>query len=109
MRSFVFFACALAVCGAEFQGWISDAACGWNNARATPEAKDCAVKCVRQGWAPVFVQDGRMDAFKLADKAPAMKFVGDHVAVSGTLKGDLLTIQSIRPSPAPKPASKAKK
>lgn len=96
----------MALPGAEFQGWISDAACGWNNARPGPEAKDCAVKCVRQGWAPVFVQDGRMEAFKLADKAPAMKFVGEHVAVTGELKGDVLAIKSIRPSPAPKPAPK---
>lgn len=104
---------AMAVSGAEFQGWISDAACGWNNARPGPEAKECAVKCIRQGWAPVFVQDGKMDAYKLSDKAPAMKFAGEHVAVSGDLKGDVLTIRAIRPSPPPrsgaKPSASAKK
>lgn len=106
MRTLVFLSLPAALAAAEFQGWISDAACGWNNARTAPEAKECAVKCVRQGWAPVFVQDGRMDAFKLADKAPAMKFVGDHVAVSGELKGDVLTIRSIRPTAPPPPAQK---
>jgi hypothetical protein len=99
----------LAARSAEFHGWISDAACGWNNARPAPEAKDCAVKCVRQGWAPVFVQDGRMDAFKLSDKTPAMPFIGDHVTVAGELKADVLTIRSLRRSPPPKAPSKPAK
>lgn len=81
---------------AELKGYISDAACGWNNARSTPEAKECAVKCVKGGWDPVFVLDGKMDVYKIADKSKVMALVGEHVAITGAIAKDAVTIRSIR-------------
>ena len=54
---------------AEMKGYISDAACGWNNARPGNPAKECAQKCVKGGWDPVFVRDGDFNAYKIPDKA----------------------------------------
>jgi hypothetical protein len=82
----------------QMTGYISDAACGWNNARSSKEAKECAQKCVKVGWDPVFVLDGQMESFKVSDKAKVMPYVGDHVIVVGQLKGTTLSVESIRRS-----------
>lgn len=87
---------------AELTGYISDAACGWNNARSSKEAKECAQKCVKAGWDPVFVPDGDMNTYKIRDKAKVMEFVGDHVVVSGKLERDTLVFTTIRKAPETK-------
>lgn len=86
----------LSLTGAELRGYISDEACGWNNARSTKEAKECAVKCVRAGWAPVFIRDGDTAAYKVSDKAKVMPFVGEHVTITGVLGKDSVTVRRIR-------------
>jgi hypothetical protein len=98
-------ALAATLSGAEFSGYVSDAACGWNNARDDPHAKECARQCVRQGWAPVLVPDGKYDAVRIANKDKAAAFVGEHVTIQGRLDGGTLTIASIRAS-APPPTAK---
>lgn len=100
MRAFVLLA-------AEMAGYISDAPCGWNNARPGKEAKECALKCVRAGWDPVFVRDGQMGHVSIGNKKAVMPFVGDHVTITGEWKGDVLTVQKIRLSPPPPPAPPA--
>jgi hypothetical protein len=102
--------CALAVPAfpTEIMGYISDAPCGWNNARPGKEAKECARKCVRAGWDPVFVPDGQMNAYKISDKAMVLPHVGDHVAVVGELKNDTLILKKIRPAPVAAPQKKAR-
>ena len=97
---------------AELQGYISDEACGWNNAREGKEARECAEKCVKAGWPPVFVLDGGMKVFKIAapaDRKKVMPFVGVHVTVTGELAGEEVRIQQVRVSPPPKPAPVKKK
>ena len=87
----------------EWTGYISDAACGWNNARNTKEAKECARVCVKAGWEPVFVPDGGMDTYKFSDKGKqALAFVGEKVRIAGTRKGDVVTVQKIRRAPVRK-------
>jgi hypothetical protein len=53
---------------------------------------------VNVGWDPVFVLDGHMEAFKVSDKAKVLPYVGDHVIVVGDLKGDTLSVKTIRRS-----------
>lgn len=101
-------AVALFANAAEMTGYISDAACGWNNARPAKEAKECAQKCVKAGWAPVFVRDGSMEVTQIRNAAKALSFVGDHVTISGTLAGDFVTIHRIRKAqPRTAPARRA--
>ncbi len=89
----------LSLSAAEIRGYISDAACGWNNARPGKEAKECAVRCVKAGWDPVFIRDGDTNAYKIGDKSKVMSFVGDHVVINGTLSKDAVKVQSIRRLP----------
>jgi hypothetical protein len=95
--------CFLAIIGGDVfgatKGYISDAACGWNNARESKEAKECAQKCVRAGWDPVFVPDGSMNTYKVRDKTKVASFVGEHVVVSGKLDGDTLTSSTLKIAP----------
>ncbi len=80
----------------QWTGYISDAACGWNNARNSKEAKECARVCVKGGWDPVLVPDGSMNTVKFANKAKALPFVGEKVHIRGSMKKDLLTIEAIK-------------
>ena len=73
--------------GGELTGYISDAACGWNNARNAAEAKECARRCVDAGWDPVFVRDGEMITYKIADTRTVLPFVGNHVAIERATQG----------------------
>lgn len=82
--------------GAGLTGYISDAACGWNNARNSPEAKECALKCVNAGWDPVFVPDGDMKTYKFKEKRAVLPFVGEHVAIVGEMKNGIVTVRKIR-------------
>ena len=98
------------VTAAEFQGYISDEACGWNNARPGKEAQECAKRCVDAGWPSVFVRDGGMAVFKIEAKAQQQlvrPFVGDHVTVTGEITGEKLVVKTIKKSPAPPPKPKA--
>jgi len=103
MRAIILLCClAGSALSSEMTGYISDAPCGWNNARPRKEAKECAQKCVRAGWDPVFVPDGQMNAYKISDKSLVLPHVGDHVAVVGELKDDTLILKKIRPAPPKK-------
>ncbi len=82
--------------GAELKGYVSDAACGWNNAREGKEAKECALKCVKGGWDPVFVPDGETKELKFADKKAVMGFVGDHVLITGEVAKGVVVVRQIR-------------
>ena len=96
---------------AEFNGYISDEACGWNNARPGKEAKECARKCVDAGWPPVFVRDGGVVMYKIenkAERASVQPFVGEHVTIEGEISGETLRVKRVRKSPAPVAAAKPK-
>lgn len=97
------------VFSAEMSGYISDAACGWNNARPGKEAKECATKCVQGGWDPVFVKDGQMDVLKIKDKKAVLPYVGDHVVLVGVIKGDTVAVTKIRKTAKPEGTPRAAK
>jgi len=99
---------SMSISAGELTGYISDEPCGWNNARPGKEAKECAVKCVKAGWQPVFVPDGKMNTYKVSDKKLVMPFVGDHVAVEGEIKNDVLVVKKVRLTPAPNPPKKSR-
>lgn len=86
-----------ALSAAQMTGYISDSACGWNNARPGKEAKECAQKCVKLGgWPPVFVKDGQMEVLKISDNKSVLPYVGEHVSIVGSVKGDTLVVKSVR-------------
>jgi hypothetical protein len=81
---------------ATLTGWISDATCGAGNASSKPEARNCAESCIKGGAAPVFVTENDGKVYKLADSAKVKSHLKGKVKVTGTLKGETLTIAEIQ-------------
>ena len=72
-------------------GYISDAHCGAkgnNDGHAS-----CAKKCVKEGYAPVFVVGDKV--YAISDPKKVSKYIGDKVTITGTITGDAIDIEKI--------------
>jgi hypothetical protein len=78
---------------AEFKGFVEDTNCA-----GKPEMKNdaqCAQKCIKGGSPAVLVaEDGKI--YKIADQAKIVAHAGMNVTVSGTLKGDTISVDSVK-------------
>src|SRR4051794_11654137 len=80
----------------QWTGWLTDEKCAANGAKATH--KGCAMKCVESGQAMVFVAENKK-VYKLqgTEKADKIKsLLGDRVVLNGSLKGDTITVTSVK-------------
>jgi Protein of unknown function (DUF5818) len=78
---------------AEFKGFVEDQKCSTN-----PEMKGdaaCAQKCIKGGSPAVLVtEDGKI--YKIANQDKIVASAGQNVTVTGKLKGDTLTVASVK-------------
>jgi hypothetical protein len=78
---------------AEFKGFVEDTKCSTN-----PEMKndaECAKKCIKGGSPAVLIgEDGKI--YKIDNQAKIVDHAGMKVVVTGTLKGDTITIADVR-------------
>jgi hypothetical protein len=78
---------------AEFKGFVEDQKCA-----GMPEMKDdaqCAQKCIKGGSPAVLVtEDGKI--YKIADQAKIVPHAGMKVTVTGNLKGDTISVDSVK-------------
>ena len=81
---------------ADFSGWISDSSCGATNASSDAASRACAERCIKTGSVPVFVTESDKKVYKIADGSKAAQHLKGKVKVTGTLKGDTLTITEIK-------------
>jgi hypothetical protein len=72
------------------RGTVSDAKCG------THLNAECAKKCVGAGEAPILVTDKDQTVYKIANPDELKSHAGEHVAVTGSLDGDTLTVSRVR-------------
>ncbi len=85
--------CATAF-AAEYTGYISDSHCGAKHMDGSQASIDCVTSCVKTGAAPVFVgMDQKV--YKVSDPAKVMAFLGKKVEVTGTMKGETVTVQRV--------------
>ena len=72
-------------------GYISDAHCGakGNN----DEHADCAKKCIKDGYAPVFVVGDKV--YTISDPKKVSKYIGKKVKITGTISGDAIDIEKV--------------
>ena len=76
------------------KGWVSDDKCGAKGANAKAEA--CTKKCLDAGAKMVVVTDGDQKVL-MVDNPEALKgHEGHHVAVTGTMKGDSIHVDSAK-------------
>ena len=84
---------AIAAEKGQWTGWISDAKCAANGAKAPH--KGCAIKCVESVQAMVFVAEDKK-VYKLQGAEKVKSLVGDKVVLSGSLDGDTITVASAK-------------
>jgi hypothetical protein len=90
----VLFAAALAIAAdTSLTGYIADSKCG---AKAAHEgARECTVKCVKEGAKYVFVNDADQKVYAIDNQEKVANHAGHHVTVKGSVEGDTLKLNSI--------------
>jgi len=95
-----------------WNGTISDAKCNGHHAPAAEHGDqaasdhDCVTKCVDGGSKYVFIAGGKTYQIANQDFAGLKDHGGHHVALSGEMKGDSITVSKIEMSKAKAPAKK---
>ena len=75
-------------------GWVSDSNCGAKGAAAGHDA--CVAKCIGKGAKMVVVTDADKKVL-MVDNPDALKgHEGHHVAVTGTVTGDSIHVDSMK-------------
>ena len=74
-------------------GYISDSKCGVKG--ANDGARDCTVKCVKEGAKYVFVNDADKKVYAIDAQDKVAAHAGHHVTVKGSVDGETLKLSSI--------------
>jgi hypothetical protein len=78
---------------AEFKGYIIDEKCAANS--GMKGNVDCATMCIKGGAAAVLVtEEGKV--YKIAEQAKVVPLAGKQVTITGTMKGDTITVASVK-------------
>lgn len=86
---------ALSASAAEMTGYISDAKCAKDPAKAESDAHaGCAQGCAKKGAALVFVSGGKV--YKVDDQAKVQDHAGHKVTINGKVDGDTLKVDSVK-------------
>jgi hypothetical protein len=93
--------CAPAFAASTVTGVISDSVCGASHdamtkGGTTATDKQCTNGCVQQGAKYVVVENGKVLQVANQDFKELPTFAGDHVRVTGDIKGDTITITKIQ-------------
>jgi len=75
----------------SLKGFVSDSMCA-NKGKAN--TADCAAKCIKGGSAPVLVVGDKV--YKVTNPETLVAHAGHDVTVEGTVKGDSLTVSSVK-------------
>ncbi len=92
LLALVFSFAAVAANGADsskINGWISDSMCGAKHAGSNAE---CVKKCITGGMAPVFVDEGKKEVWKIDNPDAVKGFYGSHVTVMAQADSDKKTV-----------------
>ena len=78
---------------AEFKGFVEDTKC--STMPAMKGDADCAQKCIKGGSPAVLVTpEGKI--YKISNQDKIVASAGQNVTVTGKLKGDTLTIDTVK-------------
>src|SRR5215813_6419849 len=75
-------------------GWVSDDKCGAKG--ANDKAADCTKKCLAGGAKMVVVTDGDQKVLMVKNPDALKGHEGHHIAVTGTVKGDSIHVDSAK-------------
>jgi hypothetical protein len=80
-----------------FVGNISDSMCGLKHMMPGLTDKDCTLECVKAGSKYVLADVAHGKVYQLSDQKKPEEFAGQKVKVTGTLKGDVISVTAIEP------------
>lgn len=75
----------------SYKGFVSDSMCA---SKGKSNTADCAAKCIKGGSAPVLVVGEKV--YKITNPDTLVPHAGHNVIVEGTVKGDSLTVESVK-------------
>jgi hypothetical protein len=75
-------------------GYVSDSKCGAKGANSG--AAECTKKCIAQGAQMVVVTDGDQKVLTVDNPKKLTGHEGHHVAVTGTVSGDMIHVDSVK-------------
>jgi hypothetical protein len=82
---------------AEITGFVGDAMCGAKHAKASEADAKCAASCMKKGSKAVLVTpDAKVYTIDEASQAKVADMVGKTVTIDGKIKGDTITIASVK-------------
>jgi hypothetical protein len=81
-----------------FVGNIGDSMCGAKHTMGGSD-KDCTLECVKKEGSKYILIDPSGKIYQLSDQRTPEQFAGAKVKVSGTLKGDTISVTSIVAAP----------
>ncbi len=93
---FAFLLCAAGMFAGEWTGVVSDSHCGKAHSEASAQAEKCVEGCVKKGGDPVFVTGDQVVKFDTASKEKVKPYYGKKVTITGSLNGDVLSIDNIK-------------
>jgi hypothetical protein len=79
---------------ATVKGWVTDSQCGAKGANASAEA--CTKKCLAKGAKMVIVTDDDQKVLMVDNPDALTEHAGHHVAVTGTVNGDSIHVDSVK-------------
>lgn len=78
---------------AEFKGFVQDQSCATKP--AMKGNSECSVSCIKRGDPAVLVgEDGTI--YKIANQDKIVAQAGKNVTVTGSVKGDTITVESVK-------------
>jgi hypothetical protein len=92
---------AVTAFAATWTGQISDSACGMSHAKmlagdkSLKSDRDCTLACIKAGSKYVFVSDGKIYSIANQKAAGLQQHAGETVELTGTMKGDTITVSKI--------------
>jgi hypothetical protein len=73
----------------QISGWISDSGCGAKHAGGGAE---CVKGCIKNGKAPVFVDEEKKQVWAIDNPDSVKNFYGDHVTVTATADSGKMSV-----------------
>ena len=88
---------AMNAMAADLTGYVSDAKCAADPARAESDGHaKCAAACAGKGAELVFVSGGKVYKVAAADQAKVKDHAGHKVTITGNVTGDTIAVQSVK-------------
>ena len=91
---FMFVGVTFAADTTTVNGYVSDSKCGAKNVGAAGAA--CAKKCLAAGAKMVVVTDGDQKVLMVDNPDALTAHIGHHIAVTGTVTGDTIHVDSVK-------------